>query len=317
MHPFTTRALAVAACATLIAACGDEEASTDGGPAPVRVVASTTQVGDFARQVGGDAVEVAQILRPNTDPHDYEPRPADIAAVADADLVLTSGDHIDEWMEDVVENAGGDAELVEVGEGRPVVLEGGGHEGEEHDPHWWHDPANVEFAVAVIRDAIVAVAPATRPRVEENATEYLTALDTLDEGIAACLRAVPEAQRKLVTDHDAFAYFAGRYGLEVVGAVIPAQTTQAQPSAKDLDALAEVIRREDVRAVFAESSLNPKLVKAIARQTGASAEYTLFADTLGPEGSRGATYVASEIANADAITRGLTGGERGCEIAGL
>jgi ABC-type Zn uptake system ZnuABC Zn-binding protein ZnuA len=123
---------------------------------------------------------------------------------------------------------------------------------------------------------------------------------------------VPPAQRKLVTDHDAFAYFAKRYGLEIVGAVIPSQTTQAQPSAKDLSDLAETIERENVRAVFPESSLSPDLAEAIARQTGASAEFTLYGDTLGPAGSDGATYLEMEAANADAVVRGLTGGERGC-----
>ena len=93
-------------------------------------------------------------------------------------------------------------------------------------------------------------------------------------------------QRKLVTDHDAFGYFANRYGIEVVGAVIPSQTTQAQASAKDLSELAKTIEAERVKAIFPESSLSPKVAEAIARQTGATANYTLYGDTLGPEGSR-------------------------------
>ena len=120
-----------------------------------------------------------------------------------------------------------------------------------------------------------------------------------------------------MTDHDAFGYFANRYRIDVVGAVIPAQTTQAQPSAGDLSRLADLVQREGVKAIFPESSLNPDLAETIAHQTGASADYTLYGDTLGPEDSSGATYLEMEQANADAMARGFTGGERGCRIKGI
>jgi ABC-type Zn uptake system ZnuABC Zn-binding protein ZnuA len=126
---------------------------------------------------------------------------------------------------------------------------------------------------------------------------------------------VPTAQRTMVTDHDAFGALAARYGVTIVGAVIPARTTQAQPSAGELSRLAAVIRRTHVRAVFPETSVNPRLARAIARQTGASSDYELYGDTLGPAGSDGATYVQSEVHNADAMLRGFTGGARGCTIA--
>jgi ABC-type Zn uptake system ZnuABC Zn-binding protein ZnuA len=128
---------------------------------------------------------------------------------------------------------------------------------------------------------------------------------------------VPAERRKLVTDHDAFGYFAGRYGIDVVGAVIPSQTTQAQPSAKDLGELANLVREEGVQAIFPESSLSPKLAQTIASQTGASADYTLYGDTLGPGGSSGDTYLHMEEANADEMVKGFTGGRRGCRIDGL
>ncbi|MCW3041706.1 MAG: hypothetical protein JWM31_3611, partial [Solirubrobacterales bacterium] len=139
---------------------------------------------------------------------------------------------------------------------------------------------------------------------------------TLDRGIARCLDAVPAARRKLVTDHDAFGYFARRYGITVVGAVIPSQSTAAQPSAGDIADLARLIRREDVRAVFPEASVNRKLAEAIARQTGARADLDLYGDTLGEAGTAGATYLGMERANADALVRGFTGGARRCRITG-
>jgi ABC-type Zn uptake system ZnuABC Zn-binding protein ZnuA len=123
---------------------------------------------------------------------------------------------------------------------------------------------------------------------------------------------VPGSQRKLVTDHDALSYFANRYGLEIVGALFPSQATQAQPSAKDLTELADTIERENVGAIFPESSLSPKVVEAIARQAGVTVGGTLYGDTLGPEDSDGATYLEMEAANADAVVRGLTDGSHGC-----
>jgi ABC-type Zn uptake system ZnuABC Zn-binding protein ZnuA len=171
--------------------------------------------------------------------------------------------------------------------------------------------------VPVIRDALIRANPAGRAAYERGASAYLAKLRTLDQGIARCFAAVPPGQRKLVTDHDAFNYFAVRYGVHVIGAVIPSQTTQAQPSARSVADLAALIKREGVKAVFPESSVNPKLAHAIAQRTGASSSYTLYGDTLGPEGSDGATYVEMERHNADAMLRGFTGGARGCTIAGL
>jgi zinc/manganese transport system substrate-binding protein len=163
-----------------------------------------------------------------------------------------------------------------------------------------------------IERAFAAADPGHRAAFERNARTYLAKLRALNRGIARCIGRVPPARRKLVTDHDAFNYFTARYGIEMVGAVIPSQTTQAQPSAQDLSELAQTIEAEDVQAIFPESSLSSKVADAIARQTGASAEYTLYGDTLGPEGSSGDTYIGMERANADAMVRGFTGGERGC-----
>jgi ABC-type Zn uptake system ZnuABC Zn-binding protein ZnuA len=165
-----------------------------------------------------------------------------------------------------------------------------------------------------IERTLIAAGPSRRADFQSDANAYVEQLRALDAGIAACIETIPPGRRKLVTDHDAFNHFANRYGLEVVGAAIPSQTTQAQPSAKDLSELAETIESEGVEAVFLESSLNPKAAEAIANQTGASAKYTLYGDSLGPEDSAGATYVEMEEANADSVVRGLTGGDRGCHV---
>jgi zinc/manganese transport system substrate-binding protein len=294
--------LAAAALLALGAAGCGAGGGTGGRPG---VVASTTQLGDIVRAIGGDGVHVTQILRPNTDPHDYEPRPDDVLRTADAALVVESGRGLDHWMEEVVRQSGGS----------PAILVAADRVPGERDPHWWHDPRNVEAVVPAIRDALADADPAGRRGYAARAAAYLAKVRALDAGIRGCLAGVPPAARKLVTDHDAFGPFARRYGIRVVGAVLPAQTTQAQPSAGALAELARVIARERVRAVFPEHSLNPKLVRAIAARTGATAKYELYGDTLGPAGSDGATYLAMERHNADAMVRGFTGGARGCPIA--
>jgi len=314
-------ALAAAAllAAALLGGCGSGGGSSSTSEDAIRVVATTTQLGDVVREVGGAAVDVTQILKPNSDPHDYEPRPRDVQDTAGAKVVFESGDDLDHWMGKVVEQAGGSPVVVDLGARATTKLPGesSGPEASRYDPHWWHDPRNVEAAVPAIRDALTKANPAGRDDYARGADAYLAKLRALDAGIAACFASVPAEQRKLVTDHDAFGYFARRYGVTVIGAVIPSQTTQAQPSAGAIADLAKVIARENVKAVFPESSVNPKLARAIADRTGATAKYELYGDTLGPEGSDGATYLAMERHNADAMLRGFTGGARGCAIAGL
>jgi zinc/manganese transport system substrate-binding protein len=294
------------------AGCGT---GTDAREGQVEVMATTTQLGDLVAAVGGSAVAVDQILQPNTDPHEYEPRPSDIAGAAGAQLVFASGDGLDEWIGEVVSDSGSDAAVVDLGAVVPRRLPGetSGEEASRFDPHWWHDPRNVEAAVGEIERRLAAADPDRRRIYARNAAAYLGGLRELDTRIARCVGSIPPARRKLVTDHDSFGYFADRYGIEVVGAVIPSQTTQAQPSARDLSRLADLIEREGVAAIFPESSLSTGVAEAIARQSGATVGRSLYGDTLGPSGSDGDTYLRMEQANADAIVRGLSVGRRGCK----
>ena len=291
----------VLAGAALWAGCGEEGA---GNPdAEVRAVATTTQLGDFARQVGGERVAVEQILESNADPHNYEPRPSDAASIADADLVLRSGGDLDEWLGELIENAGSEAAEVDLIDSVDP---------REDDPHWWQDPRNAEKAVAAIRDALVEADPRGRQAYERNAAAYIDRLRRLDSSVARCIGHIPPGDRKLVTTHDALGYYADRYGLDVIGALIPSLSTQAQPSSKDVGALVDQIDELGVRAIFPESSVNPKLEEAVARETGAEVGEALWADTLGGEDSSGATYIDSIQANTEAIVDGLTGGAVQC-----
>jgi ABC-type Zn uptake system ZnuABC Zn-binding protein ZnuA len=240
------------------------------------------------------------VLGANTDPHDYEPRPDDIARASRASVVVTSGLGLDGWMEDVADRAGTDATTLVLGDDLPVLV--------ADDPHWWHDPRNVVAAVERIRDALAEADPEGAAAYERNARAYAERVRALDRELLACYARIPRDARRLVTDHDAFAYLARRYGLEVVGTVIPSSSTRAQPSAGELAALADTIRATDVRAIFPEEALNPRVTEAVARQTGASASRKLYGDALG----EGGTWLEMERHNADAIVAGLTGGQDGC-----
>jgi ABC-type Zn uptake system ZnuABC Zn-binding protein ZnuA len=284
-----------------LAGCGD--GSNEAGDAELTAVATTTHAGDLLRNVGGDRVDVRTLLGPGADPHDYEPRPSDVGSVAEAALVVKSGGDLDEWLTDLLGEAGNDArELALIDHVQTI----------DGDPHWWHDPRNAVRAVRAIERALVEADPGGRRAYERNADAYVTRLRALDRAIVACMEKVPDRDRKLVTTHDALGYFARRYDVEIVGAIIPSLSTQAQPSARDVDELVDQIRAEGVRAVFPETALNPKLERAIAHEGNARLGDSLWADALGPEGSDGETYLEAMASNTAAMVDGMTGGERSC-----
>ena len=297
------RRLAPLLVATTVALVGCGDGSSPGGGRTA--VATTTQVADLVRQVGGERVSVDGMLRPGGDPHDYEPRPSDVAAVAGAEVVFRSGGEVDEWLDDVIGNAGGDAGVVS-------LIESVHRLGD--DPHWWQDPRNAIRALERIRATLAKLDPGGRAVYRANAERSIAALRRLDGDIAACVERVPPAKRKIVTTHDSLGYFARRYGIEVVGAVIPSLSTQAQASAGDVERLVGQIRRERVEAVFPESSVNPDIERAIAREAGARIGDPLYADSLGPEGSAGESYAGALAADAGALVRGMSGGRADCRL---
>ncbi len=307
------------------AGCGsDAPGAGSEGPA---VVATTTQVADLARNVAGERADVHGLLAPNTDPHDYEPRPSDAEALAGAGLILRSGGDVDAWIEGPISGSGTDATVVDLLASLPGAdlgdehaRAGAGEEGHEHDhgdvdPHWWQDPRAAIAAVGEIRDALSAIDSEGAAEYEANADAYVAELERLDRAIARCVDSVPRDRRLLVTSHDALGRYAERYGIEVVGSAIPALTTAAQPSAGDTADLVELIERRGVKAVFPEAGLSPALEEAIADEAGATVGGELWTDALGPEGSSGATYVDAMEANTETLVRGFTGGEQRCDFS--
>jgi len=319
-------AVAVLALAGFGAGCGSQSSGGDGP----RVLATTTQVGDLVQEVGGDRVDLTTILKPNTDPHEYEPRPSDVKAVADAEIIFRSGGHLDEWTSDLISESGSDATIVDLSRDLPVRLYGaddhehgsggdhfGDHDGQDHedgefDPHWWQDPVNVAFASARIESALARANPDSAGFYRGRSRRFDNQIRNLTARTETCIRRIPAADRKIVTDHDAFGYFTNRFGIETVGTVIPALTTEAQPSAGDLAELEQTIRDEQVKAIFPEESVSPALSEALAKDTGATTEYSLYGDTLGPKGSAGETWLGSMKSNVNSVVAGMSGGSETC-----
>jgi ABC-type Zn uptake system ZnuABC Zn-binding protein ZnuA len=283
--------------------CGEDDGAAAAGK--ITVVATTTQAADLVRNVGGDNVEVVGLLAPNSDPHEYEVRPRDLELLTGADLVVRSGGDLDEWLDGAIEGAGSEAPVLTLSD--HVLTRG-------DDPHWWQDPRNAIRALATIERSLSEADPGGAEAYAANAERYTARVRWLDRAVAACIAMVPPSQRKLVTTHDALGYFARRYGIEVIGAVIPSLSTSGQPSAGETARLVQTVRDENVTAIFAESSVNAKVEQAIARETGATVGKALWADTLGPPGSDGGTYVASIAANTRALVDGFTGGAVACRI---
>jgi zinc/manganese transport system substrate-binding protein len=324
-----TPALLLLALAIVAAGCGDD-GEEGGGGGEVAAVATTTIVGDLVRSVGGERVNVDTLVPADADPHDHEPRPSDAVALAEADVVVKSGGDLDEWLDDLIESAGGDAaevtllDSVEAIEGRHAHDEDEAHEedeahaedeahGEDIDPHWWQDPRNAILAAEAIRDALAEADPDGRRAYELGAAAYTRKLRALDQEIERCMQRVPPDKRKLVTTHDSLGYFAERYGVDVIGSVIPSLSTQAQPSAKDVDALVEQIEDQGVEAIFPEAAVSQRLERAISRESGAEVGRELWTDSLGGEGSGAETYLDAMRANADALAEGMSGGRVRCD----
>ena len=253
----------------------------------MRVVATTTQTADFARVVGGDLVTVYDIVKPNVDPHDFEPSPKDLEEVRRAAVIVRNGIGLDHWLEDVIGSAGAKGAVVVATTG-VVLRRGTGGD----DPHTWQAVPNAIRMVTNIEAAFAKADPSHESQYRSHLDTYAMTLTALDQEIQQQVGAL--SNRKLVTNHDAFGYYADRYGLDFVGSIIPSFDTSAELSARDVNDLVAKIRATGVKAVFSESSLPPKTAQAIGKEAGVkvvAGDGALYGDSLGPAGSEGATYV--------------------------
>jgi zinc/manganese transport system substrate-binding protein len=291
---------------------------------PVQVVASFSILGDLVKNVGGEAVAVTTLIGPGVDAHTYDPAPADLVVLAEADLIFENGLGFEPWLDGFFESTQPPGTRVVVTEGitpREVGADADEHEEEEHleeedaghehgrfDPHVWHDVANVIIMVGNIRDALVAADPARAELYEANAAAYVAALEALDASIREQVGTLPPERRKLVTSHDTFGYFADAYGFEVIGTALGSISTEAgDPSARDIAMLITEIEEAGVPAVFAENVANPDLMESIAAEAGVTLAPSLYTDALGPQGSSGETYIGMMQSNVTTIVDALSG----------
>lgn len=300
-------------------------------PAPLaagqklQVLATTTIVGDLVRQVGGDAIDLTTLLPIGSDPHSFEPTPQDIATASNMQVIIANGLGLEEFLLRVVDTAGGEIPVVSLADGilpRDVTsedphetehLDEDAHEEDEDehahdhggiDPHVWVTPANAIIMVENIERALSALDPANAEVYHTNAERYTAELSELDAWVQAQVDSIPPENRELVTDHDTFGFYADRYGLEMIGAVIPSFSTNAEPSAQEMARLQDAISSLGVRAVFVGYTVNPTLAEQVAADTGIKL-VPLYTGSLGGPGSGAESYVDYIRANTNAIVEAL------------
>ena len=240
---------------------------------------------------------MAGLVKPGQDPHEYQPTPDDLRKAADAQLILLSGKHLEHYLEKVQQATGGKGESLSVGDelpnlkmkadpDEPQAKSAADQNGMIDDPHWWNSVVNVEKATAMVRDELIKLDPANRAAYESNAKIYLAKLGELNQWAKRKVAELPRDKRKLVTSHDAFQYLAKDYGFKVYA--IEGVSTETEPSDRHIAELIDEIKKQQVKAIFLENTLNPKVTVEIIKETGAKIGGTLYADGLG-EGD-GSTY---------------------------
>jgi zinc/manganese transport system substrate-binding protein/manganese/iron transport system substrate-binding protein len=267
--------VALAGCG---AGAGGPSPTGAAGPGAIRVVTTTTVFADIVKSVGGARADVKSIIPPGVGPEDYEPKPDDARSLADAQLIVSNGVGLDDFLNRLLESgSGGKTPRLVLGEGiEPILVDG------EPNPHFWLDPSLVKSGyLPKIVTALSALAPGDAATFQANAAAYASQLDALDAELKTKVDTIPQANRKLVTFHDAFPYFARHYGFELVGVVLA--NVGQEPNAAELAALVEKVKAAGVKAVFSEAQFNAKLAQTLADEAGIKQVVTtLYNDALGP-----------------------------------
>jgi ABC-type Zn uptake system ZnuABC Zn-binding protein ZnuA len=281
--------------------------------APLSVSATTTIIGDFVRVVGGTRVAVNVIVPVGGDSHTFQPSSAVIRGLAGSRALFANGANLEPWLPKLTASAPG-VRVVTLTKGlklREGAEEEGhdDHAGEEAhgavDPHAWWDAGLAAGYVRNVQAALSALDPAGKAVYANNAAAYLKQLNAADAYAKAQFAKIPAARRTIVTNHDALGYLAARYGLNIVGAVIPGLSTEREPSARELAGLAQTVKKSGVRVIFTENTVNARLAQTLARETGAVIAPPLYTDALGPKGSAGDSYLKALRFNVDTMVKAL------------
>ncbi len=293
--------------ALALAGCGGSTANEAADDQPLKIVATTPQVADIVKQVGGQAVAVTTLLPAGSDPHDYEPRPSAIAALGEADLVVRSGGDIDSWLEPAVESA--DPKNPPVDLSRSVVLlSEDGATPNQFNAHWYLAPDNVARAAQRTRDELVKSDPGARETFRANTNEYLDEIERADQKLTECTSRLAAADRRLLSGHDDFNYLADAFGFTIAAQI--AETGEAQPSASDLQSALDTARAAKVRALVASSGEVSQLERQIAAKLDIPL-LQLYADNL-TTGDDASTLLGAIGYDVDRIAAAVSGGAVKC-----
>jgi zinc/manganese transport system substrate-binding protein len=289
----------------LLAACaGVGPSPTAPGSAAPRVLATETFLGDMARNVAGDRIQVQTLLTPGVDPHEFEPAPQDAIKIEQAQVLIINGLGYESWLAKSLQDSSVKAAVVTATQGLTPRADPSG-EHPEGDPHMWMSPLNAIHYVENIRDGLSTADPAGRSVYAANAAAYIAELESLDQWIKDQVAQVPPERRLLVTNHDALGYFAQEYDFKIIGAVIPAVTTEASPTAKQMADLIQTMKSSGAPAIFLDISENQKLADQIAAESGAKVVTDLYVETLSKGDGPAPTYVDMLKHDVIAIVRAL------------
>ncbi len=268
----------------------------------LEVVATTPVLADFARNVGGESVNVYEVLAAGVDPHDHEPTPADLQALARADVILRNGVGLEEWFDRTVESSGTKAPVVDASEGVTLRRTAAGA-----DPHIWHSTLNAKIMVANISRALQAADPERTVDYQASERGYNAQLDGLSRDISRSIASLND--KRLVTNHDSLGYYADEYGLKVVATVVPSFDSQAEVGPAQVQALISQVRGTGVKAIFVEVAVPDDVATAVGQGAGVkviSGENSIYGDSLGPAGSPADTYLNMERHNTNVIVSNLS-----------
>lgn len=280
---------------------------------------------DITQNVAGERMHVDSIIPRGLDPHAFEPNPADVVKIAQTNILIVNGAGMEEWLDEVLENAGGERTVITASLGltsRPVEEHQHEHaeehenEREEHeseaehhhhegDPHFWLDPILVIRYTENIRDGFISADPAGKETYTQNAEHYIQKLKELDAWIKERVEEIPSERRLLVTNHESLGYYADRYGFKVIGAVIPSVSTGASPSAQQVAELVNDIRASGAPAIILETGTNPKLAEQIAKEAGVKIVTDVYTHSLSAGGGKAATYMDMMRYNTQTIVDSL------------
>ncbi|MCA0455320.1 MAG: zinc ABC transporter substrate-binding protein [Chloroflexi bacterium] len=272
----------------------------------LKVVVTYSILGDVVQNIAGDAVDLTVLVGADADTHSYEPVPQDSVAISQANIIFENGLGFESWMDDLYTAAASQAQRVVVSQGITAGTITVGDEAGETDPHIWQNPYNFLRVAELVRDTLVAADPANATTYELNANAYITQLLEADTYVIGQIQTIPADQRKLVTNHDAFGYFASRYGLEIIGTALGSVSTEgASGSAGNVVALVEAIRATGAKAIFPENIENADVVTQIANEAGVTVGAPLCSDALTPADGPCPTYLQLILYNADSVVAAL------------